>query len=56
MQEKNNIIDEYNKLSKLLEANKNTLISDYKNKKVSFDYYKIYKYIDNMKGDLWKNF
>ena len=50
---KNNIIDEYNKLSKLLEANKNTLISDYKNKKVSFDYYKIYKeYIDNMKGDL----
>ena len=50
---KNDIIDEYNKLSKLLENNKNTLISDYKNKKVSFDYYKIYKeYIDNMKGDL----
>ena len=50
---KNDIIDEYNKLSKLLEANKNTLISDYKNKKVSFDYYKIYReYIDNMKGDL----
>lgn len=50
---KNDIIDEYNKLSKLLETNKNTLISDYKNKKVSFDYYKIYReYIDNMKGDL----
>lgn len=50
---KNNIIDEYNKLSKLLEANKNTLISDYKNKKVSFDYYKIYKeYIDNIRSDL----
>lgn len=50
---KNDIIDEYNKLSKLLEANKNTLISDYKNKKVSFDYYKIYReYIDNMKDDL----
>ena len=50
---KNNIIDEYNKLSKLLEANKNILISDYKNKKVSFDYYKIYKeYIDTMKSDL----
>ena len=50
---KNNIIDEYNKLSKLIENNKNTLISDYKNKKVSFDYYKIYReYIDNMKDDL----